>query len=273
MPPKRNPMPPWLSGVIIVAAIVILSLGAAVICFRILESSAEATLQNWKVGGGIAAFLVTASFLASTFLSLYRLLTTEQLEDYRKYIQELEAKLIKGAPCPPNYTIDVDEKHKLVFARPQEWEPKGGVLYTYVEKKKPNDDFVANFNVTFIGEKDFNEFYPGFDGSTDSIAKMYAAKLKTIEQALVSTGLTAATDIVEEFTYVDGERSLKYTNTFAVGVPTASGVNHVNVRQSGIFTYVSRLRGLFEFSFTDNEEDFLQSSEVFNNVIASIRFL
>jgi hypothetical protein len=271
--PKRNPISPWISGVIIIAAIVILSLAAAVICFNVLQSSAEATLQNWKVGGGIAAFLVTASFLSSTFLSLYRLLTTDQIEDYRERIQELEKKLIKGAPCPPKYTIDVDEKHKLVFARPDEWEPKGGILYAYVEKKKENDTFFANFVVTYANEKEFKDLPGGFDSSVASIDRLYQAKLEGIRQGLIASELTRETAIVEEFTLVDGERSIRYTNSYTIEVPTPDEAITIKVRQSGVLTYVPRLRGLFEFAFTDNEEDFLVSSEVFNNVIASIRFL
>jgi hypothetical protein len=256
----------WISGTIIV----ILSLAVAFICFNILQSSAEATLQNWKLGGGIAAFLVTASFLSTTFITFYRLLTSEQIDEYRKRIQELETKLIKGAPCPLGYTIDIDEKHKLVFARPNEWEPKGGVLYAYLERRKQDDLFTANFNVIYADQKDVTAMYNWFDGTIESVQKLYESEMERIEQEIPQGVMS------KEFVTIDSIKSIKYVNTYDLPLQKQSESEeqkYLTIRQSGAMIYVARARGLYLFTFSDDRKDFLRSSEVFNNVILSIRFL
>src|SRR5271169_1662071 len=108
------------------ATIVGLSLLVAFVTFGLLKSSAQADIRGYKLGGAIAAFAFTAGLLTSAFFNVYRLLTADQLKEYAKRIEELQAKLIRGAPCPAGYTIDLDEKHKFVFARPGNWQPKEG---------------------------------------------------------------------------------------------------------------------------------------------------
>jgi hypothetical protein len=255
----------WISGVIIVG----LSLLVAYVCFSILGSSAEGTLRNYKVGGGLAGFLITASFLSSTLMSIYRVLTADQISEYRKQIQELQTKLIKGAPCPPDYSIDVDEKHRLVFARPKNWEPRGGILYAYVETPRPDDDFPANFVVTFFGEKEIAAAYGKdladasgkLDESLTGIDKLYETRMRASEQ------LTNV-ELSREYITVDGIRSAKWGVTWT----PPGGTNGV-VRQIGVVTYVPSMKCLFEFAFSDDKAGFFVSSAVFNNVISSIRFL
>lgn len=255
----------WIS----VTLVGLLSLGVAYVCFNILQSSAEASLRNYKLSGAIAAFLVTASFLSTTIITFYRILTSQQIDDYRKQIQELQAKIIKGAPCPPGYTIDIDEKHDLVFARPKEWEPREGILYAYVEQSKPNDAMVANFVVTLSSVKDIKSVYDWFDSSDASIDGLYELQMAAVEKE------TKGGVMSKEFILVDGVRSAKYVNTYTGEFSQGEGKGSVllPMRQSGILCYIPRLESLYTFTFTDDQTDYLKSSAVFNNVIASIRFL
>jgi hypothetical protein len=234
-----------------------------------LESSAEANVQGYRLGGAIAAFAFTGAFLSSVFFNFYRLLAADQLEEYAKQIQELQAKLIKGAPCPPGYTVDVDEKHKLVFARPRHWEPREGILYYYLEEQKPSDDVTANFNVVYVNEKQLAALLGGrFDPSTVNVDDIYEKEMMKLE------ALTQGT-MSKEYVTIDGIKSAKYINTFRATVPTEESPEGKELlfRTAGILTYVPRLKALYVFTCTDNEKDYLTSSEIFNNVISSIRFL
>ena len=59
--------------------------------------------------------------------------------------------------------------------------------------------------------------------------------------------------------------SMKLTITYTT--------NKKRLCQTGVTTYVPRLNALFSFTFSALEETYTKSSEVFNNVITSIRFL
>jgi hypothetical protein len=255
----------WISGVIIVG----LSLLVAYVCFSILSSSAEGTLQNYKVGGGLAGFLITASFLSSTLISIYRLLTADQITEYRKQIQELNAKLIKGAPCPPEYTIDIDEKHKLVFARPKTFSPIDGFLYKYIQTSK-RDGFTTNFNVQYVsGEDVANDSGMGqFDGLPATIDKIYSLQSEKIETALPNV-----IGFSREHITVDGLASAKYLVTWTLPIDQAPDGKGPTLSQIGVITYVPNLRAFFVFTFSSDKATFFESSTVFNNVITSIRFL
>jgi len=242
------------------AIIVVLSLLVAWVTFGLLQSSAQADVRGYKLSGAIAAFAFTAGLLISSFFNVYRLLTADQLKEYAKRIEELQAKLIRGAPCPPGYAIDLDEKHKLVFARPGSWQPQEGILYQYVEQAKPNDPIKANFNVVYrdvtveLGDK----FDPAQAFDVD---ELYESALDTVAAKIPGA-------MTKEYITVDGFKSVKYINTYPLPQDKS-----VNLRQSGVMTFIPRMKALYVFTCTDDEKDYLASSAVFNTVIASIRFL
>jgi hypothetical protein len=254
----------WIS----LALAVILSLAVAYVTFHILESSAEANLQGYKLGGGFAAFTFTFGLLFTMFNNLYRLFTTDQLEDYRRQIQELQMKLAKGAPCPSGYTLEIDERHKLAFSRPSDWEPFQGVLYNYVAKTKLADPLTANFNLILVNEKQLKILL----GSKQDLAKIDEGKIDEIYRKQLEDiqKMTQGT-MSKEYTTIDGNKSVKYINTYLATTDQAE--KKVYVRQVGILTYVPRLISLYVITCTDDSEDFLNTSEIFNTVISSIRFL
>lgn len=261
-----------ISGVIILGA----SISVAYISFNILESSAEASLQNWKLGGAFAGFVFTASLLTSIIFQFYKQMTTDRIATYREQIQELQTKIIKGAPCPQGFTIEIDEKHKFVFIRPQKWLPLNGVLYQYYEKRT-SDIFFANFNVIYQSEEDLSNIYEPlklgkFDPSNVDIDKLYDSILVS-NITLLKTLLPICENesLSKEFILVDDIKSLKWIFTYTVLQP--NGKDKIILCQSGVYTYVSRLNALYEFTFSDNKENYLKSSEVFNTVVRSIRFL
>lgn len=258
-----------ISGLVIFAISIII----AYISFSILESSAEADLKEWKFGGAFAAFVFTATLLTSIIFQFYKQMTTDRIKEYQQLIQELQSKLVKGAPCPPNYVIDLDEKHKVVFSRPGDWHPKGGVLYQYY-KKDPTGIFHTNFNVVYYDRNDLSDLYQVLNMGHFNIAQIDVDKLyeaySEAEAKSVRTAFNAEDEnVTKEYIFIDTIKSIKFIMTYTCNV------NNTKLRlcQTGVSTYVPRLSALFSFVFSDREETYIKSSEIFNNVITSIRFL
>jgi hypothetical protein len=124
---------------------------AAYVCFGILSSQASGRYQQYSVGGAIAGALISWSVLLSVYLQLRG--SSNELQDLRKRTEELQSKLIRGAPRPKGFDTEVDERQRIVLARPKDWEPKGGTIFELElpdEKMIPNDNFAATFRCYFI---------------------------------------------------------------------------------------------------------------------------
>ncbi len=250
-----------------------MSIIVAYVFFSILESSAQATLQNWKLGGAFAGFVFTASLLTSITFQVYKHMTTDRIDTFREQIQELQSKLIRGAPRPQGYVIDIDERHKLVFSRPEKWLPKEGLLYQYISNKKL--EFKANFNVIYTSETDlcdlFDQLKLGkFDSVNVDLEKLYDIFAQGNIRGLEPFQAENVSE-TKEFILVDDIKSLKQIISYTL--PNPIGTDIKNLCAAAIYSYVPRLKALYQFTFSDSKENFLESSEVFNNVIRSIRFL
>jgi hypothetical protein len=92
--------------------------------------------------------------------------SSNELDSLRRQNQELQGKLIRGAPCPKGFDIEVDERQRIVLARPKDWEPKGGVIFQLELQDvamKPSDNFAAAFTCSFVPiEKDSKQTWEQF---------------------------------------------------------------------------------------------------------------
>ena len=202
---------------VVTCFIAMVGLLAAYICFGILKSDANGKYEGYSVGGAIAGAIVSWSVLATIFLKLRKStsdeeelqnkrdlaleefrennrLTAEQrkneLDQLRKQVVELQSKLIRGAPKPNGYTIEVAERESIVLARPAHWAPKGGTIF---ELELPefnentsgaaaqkvaaqNDIFPATFRCYFLPIEDANNTPLGRD-------KYYHAELTNLKNA------------------------------------------------------------------------------------------
>lgn len=151
-------------ALVLIAAIGLLT---AYVTFGILDSSAEANIHQYKVGGAIAGFLVTCSVLGSIYLQIRK--SSGELNDLRERNEALQQKLIRGAPRPPGFETEVAELQRIVLARPRDWERRGGVIFDYElpeDQLKSGDFLPARFTCTFTPitsktsprEKYYNDF-------------------------------------------------------------------------------------------------------------------
>ena len=102
-------------------------LATAYVCFGVLSSQANGRFEQYSLGGAITGALVSWSFLTTIYLKVRK--SGDELETLRKANQELQGKLIRGAPRPEGFDIEVDERQRIVLARPKDWEPKGGIIF------------------------------------------------------------------------------------------------------------------------------------------------
>jgi hypothetical protein len=249
--------------------------------FSVMESSAEATLQNFKLGGAIAGFAFSAILLTSITFQFYKQVSQDEVADLRNQVLELQSKLLRGVNPPEGYSVEIDERHKLVFSRPQGWLPKEGVLFNY------EDGSGSNFNVTYQSADNIVEFYQkagllginvsgGFDFKNPDTEKLYEDYLSLLTQVALqvaaSMGEVSSENCTKEYVVVDDIRSMKAILTYTLR-NREDEKKVICGCQCFVLTYVPALGALFYFIFSDRAERYLRTSEAFNNVLLSVRFL
>jgi len=130
--------------------IVIAGIVGGFVAFGLLESQAQIESNTQMVGGAVAGMLIIWGSLGSLYLQIRK--SGGELEDLREENRALQQKLIRGAPHPDDYTVEVDDRQRLVLARPDSWRPRGGVLFDFQEPSKtlaPGDYLPARFSVSF----------------------------------------------------------------------------------------------------------------------------
>jgi hypothetical protein len=259
-----------LFSVIIVTSIFIVSIVVAYIAFNILESSAEANLQNWRFGGAFAGFVFTASLMASLAFQFYKQMTVDEVAKYRNQAIELQSKLIRGAPCPKDYTIEVDEKNKIVFSRPVGWVPRNHILHQYKEIENRSDPQPALFTSLIFSKLDLVIFFEkyrlgSFDADNIDVDTLYNKFSQGWQKFLVEEDKCKNLHTTEERIRVDGIESQRSLYNYTDKERT--------LLDSVIITYVPRFEAMYVFVFTDDDKDYRKSSQVFENIRESIRFL
>ena len=82
-----------------VVTIALVSLLTAYVCFGLLQSEASGEFQQYSVGGAIAGALASVSLLSTTYLQIRK--SGGEIQKLREANQELQQKIIRGAPRPP----------------------------------------------------------------------------------------------------------------------------------------------------------------------------
>jgi len=170
---------------IIWLVIAIVGLVSAYLCFGILDSQASGKYQGYSVGGAIAGAIVSWSVLTSVYLQVRK--SSNELEEYKKRVDELQSKLIRGAPRPEGFDTEVSERDRLVLARPKIWQPKGGTIFDLVLPEtamKPGDAFPAAFRCYYLPIA--SEARKGAKKSGHAVLSRedwYALELKQIREA------------------------------------------------------------------------------------------
>lgn len=181
-----------LLPIVVVAAVALL---VAYLCFGILSSQANTKVQSYSLGGAIAGFIVSFTVLFSSYshirkstnaiekiqqqhsaemekiqqrhstdMEKFQQTYKKDTETLRKQNEELQQKIIRGAPHPLGYDTEVDERQKIVLARPSNWLPKGGVVFNFQlsdDELEENDQFPATCVITGVpaGRMSQSDFY------------------------------------------------------------------------------------------------------------------
>ncbi len=140
----------------------VLAAGIGYIFFGILHSEASGLSLGMSLSGGIAGFVVVFALLASTYRQFQsssryvqdlkrqieeqkeELTRAHELQQLREENKELQHKVIRGAPCPEGFLIEVSERQRIVLARPENWAPQGGMIFNMeLPTKSPSKDVFA----------------------------------------------------------------------------------------------------------------------------------
>jgi hypothetical protein len=115
--------------VVVWLLIAVFGLVSAYVTFGILSSQASGEVRGYSVEGALAGFIVSAGVLTSLYLQVRK--SSGELQELQDRNQELQGKLIRGAPRPPGFDTEVAERERIVLARPGNWKPSGGVIFDY----------------------------------------------------------------------------------------------------------------------------------------------
>lgn len=124
-----------------IVLIVIVGLAAAYILFAVLDSEASGEFQGYSVTGAAAGFVVVELLLFST----YQQLRKSDQEDLQEQINQLQQKLIRGAPRPLSFETEVAERERIVLARPQEWKPGAGIIF---DLQPPREEHQSDYDLS-----------------------------------------------------------------------------------------------------------------------------
>lgn len=136
---------------IVVAFIMFAGLFTAYVCFGILKSQADTNIQGYSVSGAIAGALISWSLLTTLYMQIRK--SSSEFQKLRERNEELQQKLIRGAPRPKGFEIEVSERQRIVLARPKEWEHFGGTIFNF-EFPDQKDIFPARFSCSFTPIKE-----------------------------------------------------------------------------------------------------------------------
>jgi hypothetical protein len=307
---------------LVLVFIVAAGLGTAYLTFGVLESTAQADIQKYSVGGAIAGALLSMSLLASVYQQFRK--SSMETDALSRRVIELQEKLLRGTPCPNGFDTEVSERQHIVLARPKDWAPQGGVIF---QSEAPTpvsgsfDVFPARFSCWFNPiTKDTDDRSVYYDKFRESVNASYFVQPPFTTELMMVGGETAGVlslrVMAHEYVRVRVDRDAltgRVTRSWypltkddfesppeapllppdaepsnpeavkgsaAPANPDASGAaaptpeiyNKMVVRIT-VVCYHSQLESIFFFEFTDDVEDFTLSSGMFNQILASVRFL
>lgn len=127
------------AAVIVVLALV--ALAVAYVCFEVLDSQADGESQGFVLQGAIAAWVVSFTLFTSVYLQFRK----SDDKDLYERIEELQQKLIRGAPHPSGFETEVAERERIVLARPHEWKHGAGIVFYF---QLPPEDGHDHYELT-----------------------------------------------------------------------------------------------------------------------------
>lgn len=246
---------------LILVGIFILSLGAAVILFYLLDSFAQIQQKGIKIGGAGAGFVIIFFILRDTYFRIASeeiktkgISTDEKISKLEAEIERLTVSKLNNFIVPNGYKQEISEEFQFGFCYPEGWQ------------------FVKFPEETLYGfVKDFNSFEKiGFARNVNVIISDISIQGNNLN-ALFESGLDSVLELMpnakmifKEDLLFQGLPAMKYR----VDYVTNSG-QQLTVYQ---FLVASKDRKyLYTISFTTTQEDFNSSKVLFDNIASTFR--
>ena len=111
----------------VIVVLALAALAVAYVCFEVLDSQADGESYGFVLQGAIAAWVVSFTLFTSVYLQFRK----SDDKDLYERIEELQQKLIRGAPHPSGFETEVAERERIVLARPHEWKHGAGIVFYF----------------------------------------------------------------------------------------------------------------------------------------------
>lgn len=232
----------------------------------------------------------------------------QELERLQRENAKLKSKLTRSVRRPAGWEIEVDERLQVALARPSGW-VRRGVIFDFQEdphdRQKRDDLFPMEFKVSYglkpDGYPDADRYYAWFrdrwydDKSNrpwmDSYTVEYVyvggeqskvKSLKIISDCFAEIPTDEAEpyvnwDYVKRDVFEEGLKAslsnIASSSAQDVLPDTGRQIRYARIRKTMIVCYHQELDHVYFFEGIDNVDDFTTSTETFNDILDSVRFL
>lgn len=148
------------NNAVVTVLFALVGLLVAGVTFGILNSQAAGQFHGYQLGGALAGFAVTFLLLTTFYKQVTKSSNEpeklrEQIEanqqKYREQIEVLQQKLLRGSPRPPGFEVEISEQQKIVLARPEGWQKRGGVMFDFqLVSIEDDDNYPAHFTGSYV---------------------------------------------------------------------------------------------------------------------------
>lgn len=249
------------SFLLVVAILMILSLGAAAVLFYFLNSYAQIQNKGVSLGGAAAGFVVIFILLRNTYFRVTtverefeNLPTDEKIRNLQTQVEQLIKSKLDNFIVPEGYKEEVSNEFQFGFCYPKYWEFSRFPKQTQYGIVK---DLESAGKLGFA--RNMNLIVTDISGMKAELYEIYETSLAELLTVMHSAKLVFEDDFLFQ-----GLAAKKYRVDYTTNLGDQLAVYQILVADKD-------RKDLYIISFTTTQEDFDSSRVLFDNIAGTFR--
>lgn len=245
----------------VVAVLLILSLGAAVVLFYFLKSFAKVENKSFSLGGAVAGFFVIFLLLRSTYFRVTstdrefgKLSSDEKIARLENEITQLITSKLDNFTIPKGYKSEVSKEFQFGFCFPEDWTfsrfPQQTMYGQAIDLKSAGTTgFSRSVNVVISDISNENQ----------DLSAIFEACLQGVLMLMPNSEL-----IFKENFLLQGLPAIRYRVDYVLNSEIELTVYQIVVADKD-------KKNVYAISFTTTQSDFESSRVLFDNIASTFR--